>query len=311
MTYTPLPQDLDGLRNAYLDSMRGVLAESYRNMPANDLAALIRETMESLPPAERAAFAKLSLQNTYEGFFSNIGRGLSRAGKAVGRALPGIARAVAPVAQVAAPLVGTLVGGPLGGMAGQALGGMIGNLASRGGRRRPAPRPARPMRATPAQRRPTTQGIRPATGSSSNPAASQLMSLMANPQMLQAILGQVLGNFGQSGTVARSAQGILRQIPFGALMNSLSELALRAAEESVRAGDFESEDYLIDNHGNYRIDDPSDAAQRADAVVRLLNEQYDGLYDNIEFQDDFDDEDYDEHPTYDSVTEWLIEADMI
>jgi hypothetical protein len=251
---------------------------------------LLKNALDSLPPASQHAFAKLSLENTYENIFRDIGRGLSSAGRSVGQALPSIARAVAPVAQVALPIVGTMVGGPVGAMAGNALGGLLGQAGGQAGAG------TRPRQAA------LPQAQTAAPQAQVNPAASQLMSMIANPQFLQAILGQVLGSAGQGAATVTSAAGQQTAIPFGALMNSLSELAIRAAEESVRTGSYESESYLQDSYGDYTVDDPSDPAQRADAVLDLLNESYHiHSYADQEENDD----------AYDGLTEWFVRSGMV
>lgn len=131
------------------------------------------------------------------------------------------------------------------------------------------------------------------------------MSLLSNPQLIQALLGQVMGNSG-TGTARVTANNQVQTIPFGALMNTVSELAQRAAEESILTGSTESDNYLMDSPGNYSIDDPSSPEQRADAVMQLLREDYEANH-VAEAADDYDEWDDQADP----VGEWLASAGMI
>lgn len=286
-----LPQNLASLRSAYLEAMRGLLAPPYQHLGDQEIAEVVRNVMDGMSPDERNAFALLSMQNMYESFWSNIGRGLSNFGRNVSRALPSVARAVAPIAQVAAPVVGGMIGGPAGAMVGSGVGSLLGSLG--GG----APRAAAPA-ATPG-----AQPGRPAAPSAqANPAASQLMSLLANPQLIQALLGQVMGGVGNNSALVRQA-GQPASIPFSALMNTVSELAQRAAEESAGIGEAESTDYLTDAYGNYRLNDPSDTAERADVVMQLLSAQ------TARQQSTWREEE--PESGNDPLTEWLVSAGMI
>lgn len=296
MEYYGLPVDTQAFRQHYLDSFRNILSPEYRNIPDDALAETLLRTFEELSPEEQNAFAVLSLQNSYENFFRDLGN-----------ALPSIVRAVAPVAQIAAPVVGTLIGGPAGTAIGTAVGGLIGNFAAQGGAGPspaappPAPPPARVAvpRAALAQTQPQT----PQVAAQGSPAAGQLMSLLANPQIIQALLGQLMGALGNgSATVQRGAH--TTAIPFASLMNTISEYALRAAEESVRNGDFESATYMTDHWGRPLVNDPSDTSERADAVYKILSEQ-------SSYAARAHDPAKDSRRNTDPVTGWLLSAGMV
>lgn len=293
--------DLSRMRREYLDSIRGLLAPQYRHMGDSQVAELLRNSFENMSHAEQEAFAAFSLQNAQENFFSDIGRGLSQ----FARAAPGILRTVAPIAQTALPIVGTLVGGPAGTAIGGALGGLLGNLAgggNSGNTNQKMPRHS-PLPQTGLQ---TVGQPQVPTNPSVNPAAAQLMSLLNNPQLIQALLGQVLGRVGNGSA---SAQTTTQQtpIPFGALMNTISELAERAAEESIQTGSYASESYLMNGVGQYRVMDPSSREQRADAVMELLNEDYYYRRSSSAVQYPSSQED----AGYDQVSEWLVSAGLI
>ncbi len=129
------------------------------------------------------------------------------------------------------------------------------------------------------------------------------------------MLGQVMGNIGSGSATVQQGNGMV-DIPFGALMNTLTELGQQAAEESVRMGDQESERYLMDSAGNYRVDDPSNPEQRASAVMDMLREDFEWRTRNaqesqaaFEAQEAF--ESQEAVKSYDPVTAWLISAGMV
>lgn len=299
------PIDANGLREAYLESSRGFLADHYaRRLTDDQIAGVLRDAMESMSDMEREAFAAISLQKTIADHAEDFGSFIKSVGGIAKKALP----VVAPILQTAAPLVGTTFGGPVGGMIGTQVGNLLGNYAGT-----PAPKATRnmPAAAPPAQ----APGMRPALSPATpkpvvdvNPFASQLMALLSNPQLLQAVMGQTLGNVG-NGNASVQLQNSVETIPFGAMMNTLSELAQRAAEESLRTGSMESENYLTDNYGNYRIGDPSNPEERADAVMELLREDY-RWRNGISSEEE---ENYIENhdKALDPLTEWLVSAGMV
>lgn len=275
------------VESVYLDAARDFLSPHYQRIPDQQVAGILFDALEQMSPMERDAFANLSMQYAGENFWNDLGRGISQVAS---KALPYIA----PVAKVAAPLIGTVVGGPVGGAIGGQLAGLLGQVAA------PRSQPSRPVAQTPVARRPLAAPPPPASGTT-NPAATQLMSLLGNPQMLQALLGQVLGTAGNN--TANIASNPQQSIPFGGMMSTLSELALRAAEESVRLGNSESENYLRDGYGNYRMSETDNPATHADIVMGILEEDHAWrTAENIE--DNYENE-------YDSVTSWFIEAGLV
>lgn len=136
-----------------------------------------------------------------------------------------------------------------------------------------------------------------------NLAASQLMALISNPQFLQAMIGQSMGNVG-NGNISVQQGSDFVDIPFGAMMNTLIELGQQAAEESVRAGGDESEKYLMDSAGNYGVEDPSNPEERARYVMEMLREDH-------EWRNRQEEETEVLSEAFDPVTEWLIHAGMV
>lgn len=318
------------LKSGYLDAARDFLSPGHDHISDQQVAGVLFDAMEQMSPMERDAFANLSLQYAGESFWKDLGKGI---GRVASKALPYIA----PVAKVAAPLVGTVFGGPAGGAVGAKLAGLLGRVASP---QRQCPQQV--SRKTAILRRPSPPPA-PAPATPTNPAATQLMSLLANPQLLQALLGQVLGAAGNS--TANIAGDPRQNIPFGAMMGTLSELALQAADESVRLGVAESSDYLTDAYGNSRLADNSPEAQ-AEVVMGILREDYEWRQAEAEeYEEGYGDEEDEESPClcagrerrkrakarrqrmrhrrhvgrtndhpedgYDEVTNWLVEADLI
>lgn len=285
---------------AYLDAARDFLSPHFQRLPDRHVAGVLLDAMEQMSPMEQDAFATLSMQYAGENFFRDLGRGISQVAS---KALPYIA----PIAQIAAPLAGTIIGGPVGGAIGNQLAGMLGQIAA------PAQRPAQPAAPPPRPVVPVAPPPRPSVQAAPaapppanlNPAATQLMSLLSNPQLIQALMGQVMGNSG-TGTARVTANNQVQTIPFGSLMNTVSELAQRAAEESILTGSPESDNYLMDSQGNYSIDDPSSPEQRADAVMHLLREDYEAHH-GVEAVDNYDA--WGDHE--DPVGEWLTSAGLI
>lgn len=290
---TTIQQAYSGLREGYLESMRDLLAPQYRRLAPEKIAAVMQDAMEQMSPMERDAFGGLTLFNAIEnGYAEDFMSSLKSVGK-------GLLQAVPTVAQIAAPMVGTAIGGPIGGMIGQQVGGMIGNLAGNLTGQKASPVKQYTPAGSPQQLAP------PAVNT--NQAASQLLGMLANPQVLQALLGQVLGNVGNGKAIVQN-NGKAAAIPFGALMNTMSELAQQAAIESISNGDEESERYLMDANGDYLVNDPSNPEERADAVMQLLEQDY-HLYLTNTAQEDENEEENDY--AFDSVTEWLLNAGMI
>jgi hypothetical protein len=148
-------------------------------------------------------------------------------------------------------------------LAGQAIGGLAGQAQPR-----PAPHPAAPVQRRPA---PTAtpgmvQGIAAMPGVPSGGAASQLMQLLGDPRVLQALASLALGQAGshsvQVGGTRANPSAITNLL--GVLANQATAEAM--AYENVYGG---TPDYMSESWG-----DPAVAENRAAALLDLLQETY-------------------------------------
>jgi hypothetical protein len=260
------------------DSIRQLLKPENSNLSDAEIDALLRPILGRMSPEE------------VEGFWDTV--------KSVAGQVGGVLKQAAPVLLPAAgAALGTVIGGP----AGMAIGGQLGQLGAKfvagpqpstssGGT---AAQPAAPQSAPGA---PAAAAPIPAGGTS---ALGQLMALIQNPALLKSLLGQVLGQAGQQ-TVPAGSQGT--QLSFPALMNALSSLAGKAAQEAAEAypevESVEATGYLIDPSGNFLVD-PADPDARAQRVMELLREDY--LAKSYKPAGG----------AYDPLTEWLIDANLV
>lgn len=213
----------------------------------------------------------------------NFARNLQRFGASVGRvaqrALPGVIQGASAGAAL----------GPYGALVGALAGGGASLIA--GGRQaqpRPVqPAPRVPTTAPPAQTtlpKPTTRPthtLPPKTGGTTptqiparamaSPATAQLLSLLARPETMQALLSMLMGSAGR-GRVAVGRQ----QIPVQTFANSIAELASQAAQEATQLQDSHSE-FFMESYSLNDSDDPRCDAynpiERAALLVQKLNEQ--------------------------------------
>lgn len=294
MSYQYYPKnDRQELRSAYLDSMRGLLPPAYANAPDEVIAHRIREVFETLTPVQRQAFSQQSLQYTYENISENYDESFGDILRSITTTAPKVLGAVAPVAKLAAPLVGSFIG-PIGSMAGKALGGLLGKIPTTP-RTPPVPLQGQPSpTGVPAQISPGEPNLQ------TNPVIAQLMALLSNPQLIQTLLAQLLGGQQQAGFTVQQPGKPTTTIPFSEVMSTLSECAMRAAEASVAMGGYESEDYLMGSGGRYLVSDVTDASERADYVLDLMNNAYPVPEDAEP-----------EYSPYDPLTEWFLDAEMI
>ena len=248
-------------------------------------------------------------------------------GTAIGGAVGGLAGNVAgrlaanPRANagsvVAAGLQGAVAGGAGGrsattaglasaavGLVGSALQGGAG--AAPAARRQPAPPASRPLapEPTPAAA-PALVAVPAPAATPSRPAATQLMTLLNNPHLSRAVLGQANGAVGRS-TVPVRAGGRSHQIPFGAFLNALVQLAQLAAIEATDAGG-SSGSYLTDSEGSYTYD-PAAPEQRAEALLALLAAEYE---ENAALPDEQEADYAEAGPDYDPLTEWFLSSGLI
>jgi hypothetical protein len=273
------------------DAIRQVLRPEYRNLSDAEIDALLQRILRRMSPAE------------VEGFWDTVK-------DVAGQLLP-----------VAGAAVGTYFGGP----AGTAIGAQLGQTGAQLIRpQKPAtraPAPAAPAAApagaaAPAEAPPGVAAPEPAPAAPAAPpptaapaaapippggtsAVAQLMSLIQNPAFLKSLLSQVLGPGGQP-TVPVGSQGT--PVSFGPVLNALTSLAGKAAEEAAEAypgaESVEATAYLVDPSGNFLVD-PADPDARAQRLLELLQEDYQtGAYEPG-------------RGAFDPVTEWLIEANLV
>lgn len=100
-------------------------------------------------------------------------------------------------------------------------------------------------------------------------AASQLLSLIQRPEVLQSLGAMAMGPTGRTTIPVGSAQ---TPIPTSAFTNLLGLLANRAADEQAALSDGSENDlrYLMDDAGEWVVD-PTESEQRANHLYDLLN----------------------------------------
>jgi hypothetical protein len=154
--------------------------------------------------------------------------------------------------------LGAYLGGPVGAQVGGGLGQLGAQLVAGSGQPASAA-PSRSYMAPPGPRAPGGPGA----------PVAQLMSLIQNPAFLQSLLGQIVGPAGRQGVTVGSPA---KEIPFAAIMNTLSSLANASAAQAPRTTeDVEASAYLRDERGNF-VCDPADPDGRAQRVLELLRE---------------------------------------
>jgi hypothetical protein len=240
---------------------------------ASGLAAILGPRGSNMPPEflERhvtGLFNRLSPADSES--FTNA---LKRVGQfATSNEVRGVAASALPIAGTA---VGTIYGGPLGASVGSKLGGAAAQaIGPSGGRARPAAPAAPAATTTPAQQ-----------GSAS---AAQLLSVVQNPTLLSSLLALAMG---QNGRTSVPLAGGDREVPVGAMVNLVRELAERTAEdaEEILAAEGDAmADYLYDESGCLACD-PAVSSQRADALLRVLTADAEAALEGDEDADDGED----------------------
>lgn len=215
----------------YHDAVRLAMGPEYATLTDEEADELIGEALADMSPEE------------IESFLKSLGGIVSKALPAVGGA----------VGTLVAPGVGTAVGSALGGVAGKALG-----AATKGRRRRG--RPSRGRRAVRTRARRRTR--RPRRGRGSTRMRAELMRLLQNPQLLQALAGSILGGRG-----AARAGDTLQEVNLGAFLGALEHYAQEAAEEAH--AEMLSQATWTDDYDDESSMDP---AARAEALMDLLDE---------------------------------------
>jgi hypothetical protein len=247
--------------------LRESLAPAYENADPAQLRSIVQQI-----------YGAGATPEDVEGFLGDLGRGLSKAAKGVGRfaqkALPGMAAgamsgmALGPWGALAGAVAGgagsllsksrnptaRAIGGGLstatnllstvrGGGAGGAL-GALGSIASGG----------------------LGGGGNPLAGRRGGSGASQLMGMLARPELLQALQAATLGSFGRQ---AISIGG--QQVPTHMLMNALGTVAQRAAHEMAEADEAAEAvpEFLVEASEALGLD-VEDAEGRTDTLLTLL-----------------------------------------
>lgn len=255
-------------RSVY-EAIRPALGEAWQRAEPEQIEALLREATRHMTVEEA------------ENFWST---------------LASVGKQIAPVAAQIAPIAGQVIGGIYGGPAGAAIGGSVGqfagqalgSLAGTPQGPRPAPTPpmappsppapapfATPLAALPLNALPPGLGTVPRppvatapvpqpVGGGGTSATTQLLSFLQNPQLLQSILGQLMGSAGRSETPVGNGGATA---PFGAFMNTLGVLANQAASESLVESPNAS--YLYDSQGRL-LADPNSPEERAAALLGHL-----------------------------------------
>jgi hypothetical protein len=174
------------------------------------------------------------------------------------------AQAAAPILKQALPVVATVAGTALGGP----LGGMVGTLAGKalsgaiGGGSAPSGLPLPPVR------RPGGAQM-PQTGAAHAPAAAQLLRVISEPQTMKALMSMLMGSAGPRQVPVGGTQ--VEVAAFANLMGHLAHEALAEYHQAV-AGELSGvPEYLLNERGEFLIEDPMDSAQRAEALLARLD----------------------------------------
>jgi hypothetical protein len=185
-----------------------------------------------------------------------------------------IAATVLPIAGAAA---GTIIGGPVGTAIGGQIGGAAAQAVAPARRAQPVAAPAAPSRVA----MPVAAAAPPATaGSAQNgsAAAAQLLTVVQNPAFLSSLLALVMGQNGRTSVPLSSGE---KEVPVGAMVNLVKTLAERAADDAEELLTVSGEampNYLYDEEGCLTCD-PAVSSQRADALLRVLAADAEGLLD--------------------------------
>ena len=217
----------------------------------------VESLFESLTPAESFNVAKA---------LGQIGKGAAQVfddpttRQIAGTALP-----------IAGGALGTAIGGPIGTAVGTGVGSSLGKAIA------PPPAPVKPppvpttttapaTTLTPALTpKPAPTAVPPATAGSA--AATKALVCSQQPDVLKALLALSVGDQG-----AAAVNGV----PVGAVMNMLSSLYARAAEdaEDMLVASEQHPAYLFDDDGRLRAD-PASPSARADALYAALVDRED------------------------------------
>ena len=177
-------------------AVRAMLREEYRDAEPEVIESILDERFPGVAPE----------------YVEDFSSWLRNAGQTVSQYAPGVVQGAAQGAAAGS------VAGPWGALIGALGGGALSALQGP----QPSPRPAPAPAPTPG----ASQVPGPApVGAAGNPAA-QLLGLLNNPAVLQAVMSIAMGQAG-SPTVQAGGQ----QIPVGNVLNTLGSLVNRAAAE--------------------------------------------------------------------------------
>lgn len=256
-----------------LDLLRPSLDPAYADLPADELAALLRSDLVGLEAEELEALLS-ALEISW--------------GKAIGNAL-GSAGSKALGAGLGALATGL----------GSALGGVLGGRRRPRARRRPR-RPAvvGPRRRVLIPRRPLVGPRRPIVVSPSTPvagppgsgsptsppptvsdpqnAARALLAALQDPKVLQSLAALVLGAIGRKDLELPASDVV---VSHRAVLHALRELTDLALDEAP-GSDAEPTAYLKDAEGQFTVD-PHDASARAERLVGLLRDEQAALAEEL------------------------------
>lgn len=214
------------------DQHTGVLLtidEQYHNLPPTELYNMVSSRLGALGFTEEQA----------EGFWSTLGD--------IGKAAVGVVQKAAP-GIISGATTGSALG-PWGALAGGLVGGATSLLSSGQQPRRPA----------------IPQIPAAAAGGVASPSA-QLLQLIQNPAVSQALTSLTMGALGRK-TIPVGG----RSIPTGDLLNLLSSLTASASKEAAEAYATPVEDaFILESDEGF---DPANPEQRAQALMGLLNRQ--------------------------------------
>lgn len=240
---------LRNLNDSY-PTVRQILAPEYYDLPPEAIDTLLRQTLGEDVSAEEI-----------EGFLNT----LKQVGRSAVQALPSVLPA-------AGTIVGTAIAGPaggmLGGMAGQVAGQAVGAATQRqsqppqrsGNRSRHRSRPA-----VGAGQQPPAQPSLPSTQGS--PAAAQLMQVLANPQVQQALMAMMMGSAGRPNV--RIAGTSVPVEAVGNAIHSLVESAIAEHHALCKGMGETIPQYLLDDAGEFLVD-PANPDARAAILVELI-----------------------------------------
>ena len=242
---------------------RVLLAPQYHALPTQHIESILSSAFPDMTPADA------------EDFFRSVGNAFRQVGQTVAQRAPGILSGAVTGATTGAAL------GPWGALGGALVGGTVGGLTSA-----PPPPAGRPSSAPP---RPPGVGAPPpaVAGAPIPPPAApagaprQLLQLLAQPQVYQALLAATLGNAGRPTLPA--GQG---SVPVSSILAALGNFATRAAEElSAESGyDEEVPAYLSSAEGDYAVD-LANADARATHLMNVLAQANEGIF---EYDEDYD-----------------------